>query len=724
MTHLLHFFHELRRRRVLQVVVLYVVVAWCVIEVAGMAIQAEQLGRVSLKDVWITAYFGFPIALIAGWFYDITRHGIVRTPPANADPSFDPSLRQRDYLLLAILVVVWIAPSVELYTPAPLNKSVAVFPFDNTGHDPENAGIAYGIYDDLMTQLGKLGDLTVISPPSVAKIPADMSLSQIGLSLGVSFIVKGSVERVLDTIRVKVTLFEAETERQAWTDSFDRTLTTQSLFDMRDEITRTISHRLQARITPREQDQLNKVPTKSLDAYQAYMMGRRGLAKRNVPSMKAAIGQFERAIELDPHFVQAYANLAITYFQLNNYAAISFAEYKEKAIPLIESALELDELVGEVEIAAALVIDDSDATLRRGIELNPNNADAHSWYAQSLDTRTQTEEKLRALRKAIDLDPLSGPTNMVLANVLTDLDRLDEAEQQYKRTIEVAPEYSTGYQALGFFYLGQGHFDKHIRWSLRGLQHTPESPSTLVFTGVFFFDLNDDATAEALIEKANAMAPDTFWTLQGLRGLARFRGDLSLTSEYTKKMASTGIDPWYLKLAHAEDAYLSKDYTRAVELIEKAYPDWVDGHAKDILSQDMSNADSLFMGYYNHTLMETGRRDRGRALLAQAKLNLESQSDPWLGWVFVHATEKNDAAALAALKDVVDKQVPIHWWYLTELPVFERLWSKPEFQILIDEIEAELDQQRENLRNDPEVQAMLAKLLATQESTDARAKLP
>ena len=169
------FVKDAGRRRVLATAVLYIVAAWVTIQVADLAIEAGVI-RWALRDVFVAAFIGFPIALVVGWFYDVTRRGIVRTPPIAADASFDRSLHTRDYLLFASLAAVWALAIVFVHTPAPVDKSIAILPFENRGHDPNNAMFAFGIRDDLQTQLHKLHDLKIIARQSTDKIDTDMPL--------------------------------------------------------------------------------------------------------------------------------------------------------------------------------------------------------------------------------------------------------------------------------------------------------------------------------------------------------------------------------------------------------------------------------------------------------------------------------------------------------------------------------------------------------------------
>ncbi len=126
------FIKDAGRRRVLPTVALYIVAAWVAIQVADLAIDAGVL-RWPLRNVFVAAFLGFPVALILSWFYDVTRRGIVRTPPVGADASFDRSLHKRDYLLFASLAAVWFVANVFVHTPAPVDKSIAILPFETTG---------------------------------------------------------------------------------------------------------------------------------------------------------------------------------------------------------------------------------------------------------------------------------------------------------------------------------------------------------------------------------------------------------------------------------------------------------------------------------------------------------------------------------------------------------------------------------------------------------------
>ncbi len=331
-----HFFKELRRRHVLTVAVLYIAAAWVAVQVVDLAMEAGYLRGWSLRNAWNAAFVGFPLALIVGWFYDISRDGIGRTAPAGADESYDKSLHRKDYVLLATLVAVWAVAYIYIHTPPAVDKSIAVLPFENRGHDPQGADLAFGVRLDLQTQLEKLQDIKVIAQPSVEKIEKDLPIPEIARKLGVAFIMKGTVERILDRVRVSVTLIDAERDEQVWSGSYDRELEVGNLFDIRDDIAGVITERLQAVLSPQELERIQTRPTENFAAYQAYLLGKQRMRRRATGALAEAVDYFQQAIDLDAEFALAYVGLADSTYLHMLYRGLS----EDEMFPKVEAAIE------------------------------------------------------------------------------------------------------------------------------------------------------------------------------------------------------------------------------------------------------------------------------------------------------------------------------------------------------------------------------------------------
>src|SRR5262249_25781300 len=151
-------------------------------------------------------------------------------------------------------------------------KSIAVLPFENRSHDPDNAYFADGIQDEILTLLSKIADLKVISRTSTQQYKgASVNLREIAEQLGVAYVVEGSVQKSGDAVRVNVQLIKAESDSHLWADTFDRKLT--DIFGVESEIAKRIAESLQAKLTGREEQALATKPTNNPEAYDAYLRG-------------------------------------------------------------------------------------------------------------------------------------------------------------------------------------------------------------------------------------------------------------------------------------------------------------------------------------------------------------------------------------------------------------------------------------------------------------------
>src|SRR5262249_20177953 len=151
-------------------------------------------------------------------------------------------------------------------------KGIAVLPFENLSHDPDNAYFADGIREEILTRLISIADLKVISRTSTEQLPGKpRNLAQIAKQLGVANILEGSVQKVADQIRVNVQLINAQTDSHLWADTYDRKLT--DIFAVESEIAKRIAESLQAKLTGREERALAVKPTNNPEAYDAYLRG-------------------------------------------------------------------------------------------------------------------------------------------------------------------------------------------------------------------------------------------------------------------------------------------------------------------------------------------------------------------------------------------------------------------------------------------------------------------
>ena len=334
----------------------------------------------------------------------------------------------------------------------PFEKSIAVLPFRNLSEDKDNAFFADGIQDDLVTSLARIKDLKVVSRGSVASY-RDLSgrrLRAIAQELGVGAVLEGSVRRTANRVLVNVQLTDATTERQIWSDRYDRTL--EDSIALQGELAAEIATALAAKLSPEEKAQVEAKLTNNPDAYVVYLRGREFQMRPEVSrdNFVAAEQCYRHAVALDPRFALAHARLAEIlegrYGWFDNQPAL-LAEARSHA----EEALRLD----------------------------PHCGQAHMEMARILSCSVKSIERDEAMKQEVDsalrLVPNDGYLVMIAALFQTDMDWLEEAEATFQRAIEINPREPKVFYNYFTLLTKKGDVAK-ARWaSDRSLELAPES---------------------------------------------------------------------------------------------------------------------------------------------------------------------------------------------------------------------------------------------------------
>ncbi|HJX25823.1 MAG TPA: hypothetical protein VJ252_06680, partial [Chthoniobacterales bacterium] len=332
-----NFFAELKRRNVYKVAVAYAVVSWLLIQAASILLPTFEAPAWVMKVLVLVIIFGFPVALILSWAFEITPEGIKLESEIEPNKSIARRTGRKIVALTIALAVV--AAGLFVYqlvrsksetsglpTSATIpNKSIAVLPFDNLSRDPDNAYFCEGVQDEILTRLAKVADLKVISRTSTQHFKSTPdNLPQIAKQLGVAHILEGSVQKASDQVRVNVQLINALTDAHLWADTYDRKLT--DIFAVESDIAKTIAETLQARLTGSEKSSIAKTPTVNPEAYELYLKGRFFAEKRTGADLRKSIEYYDQAIAKDPGYPLAYVGLADSHLLLTAYGAISTKE--------------------------------------------------------------------------------------------------------------------------------------------------------------------------------------------------------------------------------------------------------------------------------------------------------------------------------------------------------------------------------------------------------------
>jgi TolB-like protein/DNA-binding winged helix-turn-helix (wHTH) protein/Flp pilus assembly protein TadD len=393
-------------------------------------------------------------------------------------------------LTFVLLLAVASAASWKLYSwnhPYPVFRSLAVLPLESLSSDASQDYFADGMTDELISDLGQISALRVISRTSVmAYKHARKPLPQIARELNVDVVAEGTVLRSGDRVRITAQLIEASTDKHLWSQSYEGEL--RDTLALQNEVASSIAEQIRINLNPQERATLKSAKLVNPEAYQSYLKGRYFWNKRTTDGLKVALAYFNQAIDEDPKYAQAYSGLADTYALLGDwqYAVMTTKEALPKAKVAAIKALELDSALGEAHNSLAFCLDGFDwdfdsagKEFLRAIELNPGYATAHHWYAWHLSLLGRYDEAIAEMRKAENVDPLSLIINADLAELLLLAHDYDDSIRQSRRTIEMDPNFALAHNQLGQAYLQKGMQNEAIAELQRAVQLSAGSPTCI-----------------------------------------------------------------------------------------------------------------------------------------------------------------------------------------------------------------------------------------------------
>jgi TolB-like protein/Tfp pilus assembly protein PilF len=569
-----NFFAELKRRNVYKVAVAYAVVGWLVVQISSTVLPTFHSPEWVVQTLVVLVALGFPIALVLAWAFELTPEGIKRAEDVTPEDSITHGTgRKLAGITVALAVIAaglfafqWLGPK-STVTPRPNEtatastsavpsipeKSIAVLPFENLSSDKENAYFVAGIQDEILTRLAKIADLKVISRTSTQRYKSTPdNLREIAKQLGVANILEGSVQKSNDQVRITVQLINALNDSHLWADTYDRKLI--DTFSVESDVAQKIASSLEAKLTGSERRAIAARPTENTEAYQLYLKGRFFWNKRTGNDLKTAGEFFERAVAADPTYAGAYAGLAQTYLLIPVFGAGRPPDFFPKATVAARKAIELDETSSEGHTALGML------TL--------------------FDFKFAPSEQ--EFRRAIELNPNYATAHHWFGNsLLVTLGRFDEAIKEGQRAVELDPLSLIINADLGSTFMIARRFDDAIA-QLR---------KTLVLDGNFAY---------------------AHWNL----GEALYlKGDLGAAIAEYEKAAALDDDPEILALlgrAYAESGQKDK--------------------ALGILEKLKAAERQRFVRNYLYTIIYTGLGDKATAIdyLEKARDGGETPDTTWL----------------------------------------------------------------------------------------------
>ncbi|MDQ8188043.1 tetratricopeptide repeat protein [Pelagicoccus sp. SDUM812002] len=718
------FFAELKRRKVFRVAATYIVVAWIIIQVAAATFPGFEIPMWAFRFVVLMLILGFPISIVLAWAFELTPDGIKLTKKVSSEQRTGASQAKRNWTAIGFaaalptvifgVLAVFFYFKVERVTnemegivatqqTAP-DKSIAVLPFDNRSELKSDEFFTDGIHDDLLTQISRIRDIKTISRTSVMTYrDTTKNMRAIGEELGVATLLEGGVQRSGNRVRINMQLIDAETDANLWAETYTRELSAENLFEIQSEIATAIAGALRAVLSPEEQKRIEKLPTQNMAALEAFFHGRASYALNTSEGYSEAIEYFQEAVDLDPTFAEAYAQLALATLEKIYYGGSPVENQTALAAPFVNRALELDPELSESYQALGYLEKyrydhaASKAAFERAIQLNPNNAAAFVMYGNLSSWELNApEEAISLFGKAMSLDPQNRAAEQQLGEALMNERRFAEAQAVFEALIVKDPGFAQTYTSLGnLLSWNLYRFDEAIKMYRQALDLDPRSIARFE-TAAAYLSLGMPAAAIPWSESYLELAPNSKHASTAMYDVLRHRKEYTAAEEALKANKAREL---YWR--HTIDIMLAElDMDRghpelATERFIESFPMLVDP-TYDINSNEYEFKVAIV---YAAALHASEEKELADSMTKRVLEVLPSKHRyRWAGIEYLDAwlylSMGDEAKALNALREWREAGGCLD---LTQSTYLRPLFDHPEFQALNNEMLADLAKQRANL---------------------------
>jgi len=489
------FLTELKRRKVYRAALVYAGVGWVLLEFADVAFPRLGLPDWTVNFVLALIIFGFPIAIVFAWIFDVSAQGVVRTQPLSPNTHHRFSITSIvEFAVICVLVVTVgylyvdrLSLQKKLVVPGPADggeiaapnleqyRAIAVLPFTDMSEAGDQAWFAEGIAEELLIALSQVDDLNVIArTSSFAFKDADMTVAEIADILGVQALLEGSVRRSGDRLRIAAQLVDARSGYNLWSGSYERELT--NIFQLQDELARSVVQALRIQFGVGIAGVLVAEQTRKPEAYNALIRGRALLDWSSPDNLDQSLSYFEKAVAADPDYALAWGYLAWARSSAVFFQASS--EVSQPAVAAYERAFELDPDQGEALAAKAWMTgllqwdwDTANELYLRAMASGENTTALMAYGFYYLGPIDRLPEAIRVLRQVEQRDPLHPGFKATLAYMMLMAGDGEAAIQKAREALELNPRHVFALIALIDAYIAVGN----VSAAQAVLQNLPDS---------------------------------------------------------------------------------------------------------------------------------------------------------------------------------------------------------------------------------------------------------
>ena len=444
------FWRELKRRKVVQVIIVYATVAFVLIELTNNIAEPLGLPERTNTLVIVLLVIGFPFTVILSWIFDVTRKGIKKTEAIDSvtkqakDQSMDDSISR-------------------------FTNSIVVLPFQDMSQEKDQDYFCDGITEEIINALTHIESLKVIARTSAFAFKNKYKdVRKIGQELNVETILEGSVRKAGNNLRITAQLIQVSDGAHIWSERYDRVI--KDIFNIQDEISLTIAEKLKIELFDDERKQLLKSKTHNLEAYKLYLQGRYYWNKRTREGLTTSIEYFKNSIETDPDYALAYIGLADAYIVLGDWGHMLPKDACRNAKDIVLKALKIDKNLGEAYATLAYISGfyewnwkEAENYFQRAFELNQNYPTAHQWYALSCAILGQVNRAHNHISQAKELDPLSMVLNVANGIIYYLSHDFNKAIKQFQKALAINRNLGSVNFWLGIIYIQKRMYDEAVR---------------------------------------------------------------------------------------------------------------------------------------------------------------------------------------------------------------------------------------------------------------------
>ena len=427
--------------------------------------------------------------------------------------------------------------------------SLAVLPFVNAGTDADAEYLSDGISETLMTQLSRVPGLKVKSRDSVFRYKGKEAEAA-GKELGVRAVLKGRIVERGGNLSIAVELVDTSDNNLIWREQYSRKMG--DILSMEEEISREVYAQLRVKLTGEERKQVARRSTENVEAYQLYLRCRYGWDRRTEEIIANSLEYCREAVEKDPRFALAWAELAGTYSALGLYAMRPRQETYERAKAAAERALALDDTIATAHIALARVKTEyewdwagAEREYQRAIALDPDSGRPHQNYGVHLAAVGRTKEAVAEMRRAVELEPMAPIFGANVGWYLYVDHRYGEAEPACRKAIEMDPNYPWGHNCLAAVYLATGRYREAVAEQQQAIVLSKRGNLELTYLGYALAVSGDRAGALKVLDEIQEIRRKRFFPLENIAVVYAGLGDKDRAFEWFEKaFAERSMHSW------------------------------------------------------------------------------------------------------------------------------------------------------------------------------------